>query len=70
MAIKEALIQFDDKTKKSFVEVETDSQKFEKKFLELGVSDGIYVEVKKGLEKHHKIKVWNQGLKKKEGDQP
>ena len=70
LAIKEALIQFDDKTKKSFVEVETDSQKFEKKFLELGVSDGIYVEVKKGLEKHHKIKVWNQGLKKKEGDQP
>jgi len=64
MAIKEALIQFDDKTQKPFVEVETSSQKFVKKDLVLGVSDGIYVEIKSGLKSSDKIKVWNQGLKK------
>lgn len=66
MAIKEALIQFDDKTQKPFAEVETSSQKFVKKNLVLGVSDGIYVEIKSGLKSSDKIKVWNQGLKKEE----
>jgi len=66
MAIKEALIQFDDKTQRPFVEVETSSQKFVRKDLVLGVSDGIYVEIKSGLKSSDKIKVWNQGLKKEE----
>lgn len=66
LSIKESLVQFDEKTKKTFVEVETDSQKFEKRELVLGVSDGIDVEVKSGLKKSDKIKVWNQGLLKEE----
>ena len=60
MALKEALIQFDTKTKTPFVEVEIGEQKFERKDVELGISDGIFVEVKKGIEKDDKIKVWNQ----------
>lgn len=60
LAIKEALVQFDPKTQQPFVEVENGSQKFERKDLELGISDGIYVEVKKGVTKDDKIKVWNQ----------
>jgi len=64
LAIKESLVQFDEKTKKSFVEVETSPQKFEKQNIELGVSDGIYVQVKSGIKKDDKIKVWNQGLEK------
>jgi HlyD family secretion protein len=60
MAVKEALIQFDSKTQKPFVEVETGEQEFERKDVELGVSDGIFVEVKSGLSKDDKIKVWNQ----------
>jgi len=66
MAIKESLVQFDDKTKKSFVEVETTPQKFERRDVVLGVSDGIDVEVKSGIKASDKIKVWNQGLKKDE----
>lgn len=66
MAVKEALIQFDAKTQKPFVEVETTSQKFVRKDLVLGVSDGIYVQVKSGLKSSDKIKVWNQGLKTEE----
>lgn len=64
LALKESLIQFDSKTQKPFVEVETENQKFERRNVVLGVSDGIYVEVKSGIKASDKIKVWNQGLLK------
>ena len=60
MALKEALVQFDPKTKAPFVEIETGDQEFERKDIELGISDGIFVEVKNGVDKDDKIKVWNQ----------
>jgi HlyD family secretion protein len=66
LAVKEALIQFDSKTQKPFVEVETMSQKFVRKDIVLGVSDGIYVEIKSGIKASDKIKIWNQGLKTEE----
>tara|TARA_R110002111_G_scaffold113400_4_gene174198 strand:+ start:7174 stop:8331 length:1158 start_codon:yes stop_codon:yes gene_type:complete len=60
LAIKEALVQYDTETKKPYVEVEVGDQKFERKDVELGISDGIFVEVKSGISKDDKIKVWNQ----------
>tara|TARA_R100001369_G_scaffold92668_1_gene139033 strand:- start:1937 stop:3100 length:1164 start_codon:yes stop_codon:yes gene_type:complete len=60
LAINEALVQYDPKTQKPFVEVETGDQEFERKEIELGVSDGIKVEVLSGISKEDKIKVWNQ----------
>lgn len=63
LALKEALIQFDKNTQLPYVEVETGSQKFVRKDLVLGVSDGIYVEIKKGITASDKMKIWNQGLK-------
>ncbi|MCK7589814.1 efflux RND transporter periplasmic adaptor subunit [Subsaxibacter sp. CAU 1640] len=60
LAIKEALVQYDEKTKKPYVEVETGDQQFERRDVELGISDGIFVEIKKGVSKSDKIKVWNQ----------
>jgi HlyD family secretion protein len=62
VAIKESLLQFDKKTQQPYVEIETSSQKFIRKNVILGVSDGIYVEVKSGIQSKDKIKVWNQGL--------
>jgi len=59
LAVKEALVQFDDETKKPYVEVETADQQFERKEVDLGVSDGIFVEVKSGLGASDKVKVWN-----------
>ncbi len=59
LALKEALVQFDNDTKKPFVEVETAAQKFERRDVELGVSDGIYVEVKSGVTASDKVKIWN-----------
>ncbi|MHA7841915.1 MAG: efflux RND transporter periplasmic adaptor subunit [Winogradskyella sp.] len=60
LAIKEALVQYDKDTKEPYVEVEVGDQEFKKKPLQLGISDGIFVEVKSGITKDDKIKVWNQ----------
>ncbi len=60
LTIKEALVQYDPKTQKPFVEVMTGDQQFERRDVELGISDGIDVEVKSGISKDDKIKVWNQ----------
>jgi len=60
MSLKEALIQYDPKTKTPYVEVEVGDQEFERKDLELGISDGINVEVLSGISENDKIKVWNQ----------
>ena len=59
LAVKEALVQFDDETKKPFVEIATGDQEFERKDITLGISDGMFVEVKSGISKDDKIKVWN-----------
>lgn len=59
LTIKESLLQFEPDTNKPFVEIETGPQQFEKKYVELGVSDGIIVEVKSGVKETDKIKVWN-----------
>ncbi|OBX25682.1 HlyD family secretion protein [Gelidibacter algens] len=60
LAIKEALVQYDPETLKPFVEVMVGEQVFERRDLELGISDGIFVQVLNGIGKSDKIKVWNQ----------
>jgi len=60
LAVKEALVQFDDKTKKPFVEIAAGDQQFERRDVELGISDGIHVEIKSGIAANEKIKVWNE----------
>lgn len=60
LAIKEALVQYDPETKQPFVEIEVGDQKYERRDIELGISNGIYVEVKSGINQGDKIKVWNQ----------
>ena len=47
LTINERVLQFDDG--KAFVEVPTGPEATEKRFLELGLSDGIHIEVKEGL---------------------
>ena len=65
-AIREALIQYDKETKKPYVEVLLDDGNYEKRFIVLGISDGINVEVVSGITKDDKIKVWNKEAKKEE----
>lgn len=74
LAIKESMLQFAKKGKEYkdsvFVEIETAPQVFKKKYIETGISDGINIEVKKGITKKDKIKIpANTGEEpKKEGE--
>lgn len=67
IAISEALLQYDLKTKEPYVEVEIGDQKFEKKEIKLGLSDGVYAEVLSGVTKEDKIKIWNKTEPEKRG---
>ena len=60
MGISEALLQFDKISNDPYVEVKNDSGTFERKNIELGISDGINVEIISGLSMEDKIKVWNK----------
>ena len=60
LAINEALIQYDNKSKKPFVEVQIADQKFERRDIEIGVSDGVYAEILSGVTEKDNIKVWNK----------
>ena len=63
LSIKEALLQFDKKTEKPYVEVKTGDQEFKKKDVVLGISDGINVEILSGVTKDDEIKIWNKTFK-------
>lgn len=70
LAIKEALLQFDRETEKPYVELKTGDQEFERKDVEIGLSDGINVEILSGITEEDDIKVWNKTEPvKKEGEE-
>jgi len=68
MAISESLLQFDRKTEKPYVEVSIGEQKFERRDIKVGISDGVNVEVISGITKDDLIKVWNKTEPIKRGD--
>lgn len=55
LAIPESVLQFE--KEKPFVEIETAPQKFEKRFVKTGLSDGINIEILDGVKKGDKIKL-------------
>jgi HlyD family secretion protein len=55
LAIREALLQFDEG--KPYVEVETEPQKFERRDVTVGLSDGLNIEVLGGVDATAKIKM-------------
>jgi HlyD family secretion protein len=72
LVIPEALLQFDKKTDKPYVEVAVGSpeeQKFERKDVEIGISDGINVEIISGLTEDDLVKQWNKTEPIKQGDE-
>ncbi|SIS82683.1 HlyD family secretion protein [Zobellia uliginosa] len=68
LVIPEALLQFDKKTDKPYVEIETGDQKFERRDIEIGISDGVNVEIVSGLSESDKVKVWNKTEPIKKGE--
>ena len=70
MAISESLLQFDSKTEEPYVEIEVGDQKFERRDIKIGISDGVNVEIITGISQDDKIKVWNKTEPlKKDGNQ-
>ena len=60
LAISEALVQYEGP--KPFVEVQTGPQQFERRDVELGLSDGLTVEVLSGVAEGDSLKRWNQPI--------
>lgn len=59
-ALREALIQFDKKTQEPYVQVMVGDQKFERRDVKLGISDGVHVEILEGVSPNDEVKVWNR----------
>lgn len=69
LSIKEGLLRFDKKTEEPYVEVKVGENTYEKRELDLGVSDGVNIEVLSGVTAEDEIKIWNKVSKdKKEGN--
>ena len=69
MVIPEALLQFDKETDKPYVEVATGGeQEFERKDIEIGLSDGINVEILSGLTMEDEVKIWKKTEPVKKGE--
>ncbi|WP_425235869.1 efflux RND transporter periplasmic adaptor subunit [Ulvibacterium sp.] len=69
MVIPEALLQFDKETDEPYVEIETGEQKFERKDIEIGISDGVNVEIVSGLSMEDRVKEWNKTEPIKKGEE-
>jgi HlyD family secretion protein len=64
LSIKEALLLFDKETEKPYVEVKIGDQEFERRDIEIGLSDGVNVEIISGVDADDEIKIWNKTSKK------
>jgi HlyD family secretion protein len=61
LAINERLVQYENDTL-AYVEVSLGGQKYEKRPVKLGLSDGIFVEILSGVSESDEIKIWNQPI--------
>ncbi|MBT8285204.1 MAG: efflux RND transporter periplasmic adaptor subunit [Flavobacteriaceae bacterium] len=68
MVIPEALLQFDKENDKPYVEIATGDQQFERRDIEIGISDGVNVEIISGLTEEDKVKIWNKTEPIKRGE--
>ncbi|WP_394747302.1 efflux RND transporter periplasmic adaptor subunit [Spongiimicrobium salis] len=68
LVIPEALLQFDKDTDKPYVELSVGDQQFERKDVEIGISDGVNVEIISGLTESDNVKIWNKTEPKKIGE--
>ena len=62
LVINESLLQFNRITEKPFVEILNNNGEFRNKNVEIGISDGINVEIIEGIKLTDQIKVWNKAL--------
>lgn len=68
MALKESVIQYDD-AGNPFVEIKKGTN-WEKRMLTLGITDGVNIQVLKGINQNDLVKVWNTDTKEKQQGGP
>jgi len=68
LVIRESLLQFNRLTEQPFVELQNEDGGYEKIDVELGLSDGINVEILDGVKEGDKIKVWNKASEENNDD--
>ncbi|MCL5245755.1 efflux RND transporter periplasmic adaptor subunit [Cellulophaga sp. 20_2_10] len=68
LVLPEALLQFDKNTDKPFVQVAIGDQKFERREVKIGISDGVNVEILSGITEEDAVKIWNKTEPIKKGD--
>ena len=69
LVIREALLQFNRITEKPFVELLTNDGFFRTKNVEIGISDGINIEITEGLDEADRIKIWNKTFEESDEDE-
>ncbi len=69
LVIPEALLQFDKETDKPYVELSVGEQKWERRDIEIGISDGVNVEILSGLTESDNVKIWNKTEPIKKGEE-
>src|SRR4030042_2526615 len=70
LVIPESLIKFEKEGDSAYVEIETQPRQFEKRYIVLGLSDGVNIEIKSGLTKDDKVKgAKKESEKKKKTEQ-
>jgi HlyD family secretion protein len=69
LVIPEALLQFDKETDKPYVELSVGDQKWERRDIEIGISDGVNVEILSGLTESDNVKIWNKTEPIKKGEE-
>ncbi|SFW45684.1 efflux RND transporter periplasmic adaptor subunit [Cellulophaga fucicola] len=68
LVLPEALLQFDKSTDKPYVQVAIGDQKFERREVKIGISDGVNVEILSGITEEDAVKIWNKTEPIKKGD--
>jgi len=69
LVIKEALLQFNRITEKPFVELLKENGRFQTKNVEIGISDGINVEIIEGINEGDEVKIWNKASEENNEDE-
>ena len=69
LVIKEALLQFNRITEKPYVELLKENGRFQTKNVEIGISDGINVEIIEGIKEGDEIKIWNKASEENNEDE-
>lgn len=62
-------MQFDKETDKPYVELSVGEQKWERRDIEIGISDGVNVEILSGLTESDNVKIWNKTEPIKKGEE-